>query len=51
LLQSEERYSGLVNTANEGVWVIDEEHRTTYANRRLADMLGYTVEEMAGRHL
>ena len=29
--------------------MLDEEARTSYVNRRMADMLGYTVEEMQGR--
>ncbi|HJV34923.1 PAS domain S-box protein [Geomonas sp.] len=49
LRKSEERYSRLVNTASEGIWVIDKRHRTTFANRRLAQMLACTVEEMEGR--
>jgi PAS domain S-box-containing protein len=51
LCQSEERYSRLVNTANEGIWVINTEHRITYANQRLVDILGYSVKEIIGRHL
>ena len=33
----------------EGVWVIDTEGKTEYANRRMAEMLGCTTEEMIGR--
>jgi PAS domain S-box len=38
-----------VETANEGIWVVDAERTTTYVNRRMAEMLGYTPEEMIGR--
>ena len=46
---SEERYRNIIETTSEGVWMIDADHRTTYVNRRMAEMLGYTVEEMLGR--
>ena len=46
---SEERYRNIVETTTEGVWMIDGDHRTTYVNRRMAEMLGYRVEEMLGK--
>ncbi len=49
LQRSEARYRLMVDTAYEGVWVIDSEGRTTFANRRMGEMLGYTAEEMQGR--
>ena len=42
----DERYRQIVQTANEGIWVADEEDRLTFANLRLARMLGYTPEEL-----
>jgi two-component system, sensor histidine kinase and response regulator len=51
LRESEARYRMLIDTANEGVWTIDAEGRTDYVNRRMADLLGYEPEEMAGRPL
>ncbi|HET6569421.1 MAG TPA: PAS domain S-box protein [Rhodothermales bacterium] len=47
--QSEELYRTIVNTAQEGVWLLDQQARTTYVNERMAEMLGYTPEEMLGR--
>jgi diguanylate cyclase (GGDEF)-like protein/PAS domain S-box-containing protein len=47
--ESEDRYRYIVETAFEGVWVIDGNNRTTFVNRRMAQMLGYTVEEMLGK--
>lgn len=47
LRQSEEHYRTIVATANEGVWLVDVEARTVYANDRMAAMLGYTPEELA----
>ncbi len=51
LRQSEERYRQIVDTANEGIWVIDEHRRTTFVNARLASMLGFEAVEMQGRVL
>ncbi len=51
LQESEKRYRQIVDTANEGIWVLDEDRRTTFVNARLAQMLGYQVEEMIGRRL
>ena len=51
LAASERRYRLIVETAQEGIWIIDAESRTTFANTRMADLLGYTVDEMRGRSL
>ena len=45
--QAEERYRRIVETALEGVWEVDAEGRTLYANRRLEEMLGYGPGEMS----
>ena len=49
LRESEQRYRQIIETAQEGIWTVDTADRTTLANQRLADMLGYTVEEMLGK--
>jgi len=49
LRESEENYRTIVETANEGIWVVDSETLTTYVNRRMAEMLGYSPEEMMGK--
>ncbi len=49
LRESEENYRTIVETANEGIWVVDSETRTTYINGRMAEMLGYSPEEMMGK--
>src|SRR5262245_575707 len=46
---SEERFRRIVDTALEGVWVLDAEANTIYVNRRLTEMLKYSAEEMLGR--
>jgi len=49
LQESEEKYRNIVETASEGVWIGDPETRTTYVNKRVAEMLGYTQDEIIGR--
>src|ERR1700730_542310 len=49
LRASEERYRQIVETAFEGVWVIDSNNLTTFLNHRMAEMLGYAPEEMLGK--
>jgi PAS domain S-box-containing protein len=51
LRDSEERYRRLIETAYEGVWVVDDEGRTTFVNSRMAEMLGYTADEMVDKSL
>lgn len=51
LQASQENYRRIVETAAEGIWVIGPENRTTYANRQMAAMLGWSVEEMMGKSL
>ncbi|HAG10450.1 MAG TPA: hypothetical protein DCK76_03475 [Desulfotomaculum sp.] len=51
ILQSENKYRQLVENAREGIWSIDSEGVTTFVNRRMADILGYTPEEMLGKSL
>ena len=46
LKDSQEQYRRIVDTAQEGIWVTDAEYRTSFVNIRMAEMLGYTVEEM-----
>lgn len=51
LLKSENKYRLLVEFLNEGIWQIDKDSITVYVNPRMAKMLGYTTEEMMGKHL
>ena len=46
LRESERRYRELVENAHEGVWVFDHEGMTTYANHRMAALLGVTLEAL-----
>ncbi|UCG12753.1 MAG: PAS domain S-box protein, partial [Deltaproteobacteria bacterium] len=51
LQESEKEYRQLLETLQEGVWAIDKDAYTTFVNPRMADMLGYSVAEMQGKHL
>jgi PAS domain S-box-containing protein len=48
LRASEQRHRRIVTTMFEGVATVDAERRITFANQRLADLLGRRVEEMLG---
>ncbi|MDI6868408.1 MAG: PAS domain S-box protein [Coprothermobacterota bacterium] len=39
----------VVETTNEGIWILDRNFRIVFANRRMEEMLGYDLEEMIGR--
>ena len=47
--ESEMRYRRIVETTNEGVWLLDSKLHTSYVNRQMAGMLGYEPGEMVGR--
>lgn len=49
--KSEETFRRIVETAQEGIWMLDARGTTSYANHWMADMLGYVPEEMLGRAL
>ena len=51
LHESEERYRRIIETAQEGVWVFDQEYRATYVNPQLSSLLGYSQAEILGRPL
>lgn len=45
----EEMYRLIVETATEGVWLVDGQWRTTYCNQRLSEMLKTTPDELFGK--
>ncbi len=49
LSESENKYKQLVTLLNEGIWVIDQHATTTFVNRKMAEILGYTPDEMIGK--
>lgn len=48
LRESEYRFRTLIEAAHEGIWVLDTQSHITYVNLRMAEMLGYTREELLG---
>jgi PAS domain S-box-containing protein len=50
LRESERRYRGLTDSSLTGIY-IHQNKRFTYVNQRLAQMLGYTQEEMVGESI
>lgn len=50
LKQSEEKYRSLVEHANEGI-TITQDGKLKYVNPKLAEISGYTVEELMARNL
>ena len=44
LLPSETWYRRIVDSANEGVWLIDAENKTTFMSRRMMQMLGWETD-------
>ena len=51
LERSEERFRRIVHCAEEGIWEIDASARTSFVNPKMAQMLGYTIEEMLDQPL
>ena len=44
-------YKLIIETANEGIWVVDENNVTTFTNPKMNAILGYSEDEMTGRNL
>jgi PAS domain S-box-containing protein len=51
LKASEARYRRLIETAEEGIWICDADHKTTFVNAKMATRLGYSPADMVGRSL
>ena len=47
---SDERFKKLVENLQEGIWEVDRHFKGSFVNSRMASLLGYSVEEMAGRN-
>jgi len=46
--EMEKRTSQIVETANEGIWILDAQARILRVNPRLCEMLGYDASDMVG---
>jgi PAS domain S-box-containing protein len=49
--REQDQYRQIVETAQEGIWVIDANNTTSFVNARMAALLGYTINEMIGASL
>ena len=49
LYKSKEQYRQIVETAQEGIWVLDENNYTVFVNKKMCEMLEYSREEMIGK--
>lgn len=49
LEESHERYRQIVETAQEGIWMIDENNKTVFVNQKMCDILEYSIDEMMGK--
>ncbi|MDQ7836161.1 MAG: PAS domain S-box protein [Humidesulfovibrio sp.] len=49
LRKSNARNRLIVETATEGIWSVDALERATFVNAAMAEMMGYTPQEMLGR--
>lgn len=49
--RSEARYRQIIDGAHEGIWTTDPSHRTTFANRRMGEILGQPAATLPGRSL
>ncbi len=48
LEESERRYRSIVDTAEEGIWIHDRDGIVTFANTKMATMLGTSVSSLVG---
>jgi PAS domain S-box-containing protein len=46
---NEKKFRQIVETAQEGIWMIDENNTTIFVNRKMCDILEYEEEEMLGK--
>ncbi|MDX2270668.1 MAG: diguanylate cyclase [Cyanobacteriota bacterium] len=51
LVLSEERYRRLIDTASEGICILDNEGKIRLVNQKMSDLLGYPADQMLDHHL
>lgn len=49
LRKSEESYRRIIETAQEGIWMVDQYNKTTYVNQMLCEIMEYSPAEMSGK--
>ncbi len=50
-LRMERQYLQIVETANEGIWMVDRNFRTTFVNEHMAAMLGASRDDLIGSNV
>ena len=48
---ADDRYLQIVESLQEGIWVVDKNQNMIYANQHLADILGYDMDDLQGQQL
>ncbi|MEP7142084.1 MAG: PAS domain S-box protein [Ferruginibacter sp.] len=51
IAESEQRYRQIVETAQEGIWMIDEDNNTTFINKKMCEIIEYAPEEIMGKRI
>ncbi|MDA8443382.1 MAG: PAS domain S-box protein, partial [Peptococcaceae bacterium] len=51
LRKSEKRYRNIIETANEGIWITDQNTKITFINHKMAQMLGYDDEDLLNQSI
>lgn len=46
---SEEKYRQLIELADEGIWSVDSDNRITFANPKMASMMGCSIMDIVGK--
>jgi PAS domain S-box-containing protein len=49
LRASEEKFRKIVETSSEGIWLIDSNEQIVFVNRKMSEMLGYSIDEILGQ--
>jgi len=49
--ESEKLYRQIVETAQEGIWLVDENNITTFANNKMCEILEYTYDEIIKKEI
>ncbi len=49
--ESQEKFRQIVETANEGILMMDQDRKITFVNKKFEEMLGYTEQEIIERKL
>ncbi|MGA1841948.1 MAG: PAS domain S-box protein [bacterium] len=51
LQENENKFRQFIESMHEGIWVIDKDDVTTFVNPRMANLLGYSIDEMLEKPL